>query len=193
MQQTADHQADEVVVEAPGAIDRIFEVFGAAGRHMALLVGCVATGGSLFMSEVLGWPPCVLCWYQRIAMYPLVLVLLVGILRRDNRVALYVVPQAAIGACISLYHYLLIKTDWLPPPACADGIPCNVDFIDLYGFINIPFMALTAFLLIIFTMLASSLAGEPETPPASNRVAAIAAFAIIALVFGGYIALAQVM
>lgn len=190
---TLDEHINESVSEAPGLVDRLFGLFGVAGQHMALLVAATAMSGSLFMSEVLGWPPCVMCWYQRIAMYPLVLTILVGILRRDSRLHLYVVPQAAIGACISLYHYLLIKTNWLPPPACADGIPCNVDFIDIFGFINVPFLALTAFLLIIFTMMASTLAGEPETPPASNRGPAIAAVGIVGGVFAAFIALAQVM
>ncbi|CAA9286492.1 MAG: Disulfide bond formation protein BdbC, competence-related [uncultured Chloroflexia bacterium] len=130
------------------------DLVAAAGRHIALLVACVAMAGSLFFSEVLRWPPCVLCWYQRILMYPLALILAIGILRRDRGLHLYVLPFSLLGACVSLYHYVLTKTDWLPPPACTSGIPCTVDYLNWFGFINIPFLALTAFL-IISVMLAT--------------------------------------
>jgi len=130
------------------------DLVAAAGRHIALLVACVAMAGSLFFSEVLRWPPCVLCWYQRILMYPLALILAIGILRRDRGLHLYVLPFSLLGACVSLYHYVLTKTDWLPPPACTSGIPCTVDYLNWFGFINIPFLALIAFL-IISVMLAT--------------------------------------
>jgi hypothetical protein len=64
-----------------------------------------------------------------------------------------VLPFSIAGIGVSLYHYLLIKTDWLPPPACAVGIPCTVDYLNWFGFINIPFLALTAFLIITAMML----------------------------------------
>ncbi len=129
------------------------DIVEAAARHVALLVASVAMASSLFFSEVLGWPPCVLCWYQRILMYPLTLVLAIGILRADRRLHLYVLPFSLLGACVSLYHYLLTKADWLPPPPCTTGIPCTVDYLNWFGFINIPFLALTAFLIITVMML----------------------------------------
>lgn len=133
-------------------LDSLSDSLLASSRHIALLAAWVATCGSLFFSEVLGWVPCLLCWYQRILMYPLALVLAVGILRRDRGLPAYVLPLSLAGMGVSLYHYLLIKTDWLPPPACAVGVPCTVDYIDWFGFINIPFMALTAFLVISIMM-----------------------------------------
>lgn len=133
--------------------DSILDLFHATSRHIALLAAWIAMCGSLFFSEVMNWPPCLLCWYQRILMYPLTLVLAIGIFRNDRKVHLYVLPFSIIGAGVSLYHYLLIKTTWFPPPPCTNGVPCNVDYIDWLGFINIPFMALTAFLIITCMMV----------------------------------------
>lgn len=169
--------------------DRVTAFLGRYGRHLALLQACVAMSGSLFMSEALGWPPCVLCWYQRILMYPLTLLILVGILRRDRGLHLYVLPLSLSGACVSLYHYLLVKTDWLPSPPCRDGIPCTVDYLDIFGFINVPFMALTAFLVISFMVGAAAIGGatESEESPSPRDGQAIAAYAIIAVVMAAFI------
>ncbi|MGQ9549054.1 MAG: disulfide bond formation protein B [Roseiflexus sp.] len=169
--------------------DRMVAFFGRYGRHLALLQATVATCGSLFMSEALGWPPCVLCWYQRILMYPLVALILVGILRRDQGLHLYVLPLSLSGACVSLYHYLLVKTDWLPPPPCIDGIPCTVDYLDILGFINVPFMALTAFLIISFLMGATAVSRQADTDesPSLRDGQALAAYTIIALIAAAFI------
>jgi disulfide bond formation protein DsbB len=142
--------------EAYGAtswVDQLIDWLGATSRHIALLAAWIATCGSLFFSEVLGWQPCVLCWYQRILMYPLAILLAIGIVRRDRGLHKYVLPFSITGIGVSLYHYLLIKTDWLPPPPCAVGVPCTVDYLDWLGFINIPFLALAAFLIITCMML----------------------------------------
>ncbi len=133
--------------------DSVLDLFHATSRHVALLAAWIAMCGSLFFSEVMNWPPCLLCWYQRILMYPLTLILAIGIFRRDRKLHLYVLPFSIIGAGVALYHYLLIKTTWFPPPPCTDGVPCTVDYIDWLGFINIPFMALTAFLIITCMMV----------------------------------------
>jgi len=134
-------------------VDDLVDWLGASSRHLALLAAWTATCGSLFFSEVLGWQPCVLCWYQRILMYPLAIRLAIGIIRRDRGLHLYVLPFSIAGIGVSLYHYLLIKTDWLPTPACTVGIPCTVEYLNWFGFINIPFLALTAFLIITGMML----------------------------------------
>jgi disulfide bond formation protein DsbB len=134
-------------------VDNLVDWLGASSRHLALVAAWIATCGSLFFSEVLGWRPCVLCWYQRILMYPLAILLAIGIIRRDRGLHIYVLPFSIAGIGVSLYHYLLIKTDWLPPPACAVGIPCTVDYLNWFGFINIPFLALAAFLIITAMML----------------------------------------
>ncbi len=136
-------------------------VLGEAGPFVALLAASVATGGSLFFSEVWGWPPCSLCWYQRILMYPLVLVLAVGILRRDYALYTYALPLSVPGMLLALYHYLLIKTDLFPPPPCRDGIPCDVDYLNLFGFINIPFLSLVAFAIISIAVVLQTLLPAP--------------------------------
>lgn len=174
--------ADEPDLDAGGE-DQLTAFLGRFGRHLALLQATVAMSGSLFMSEALGWIPCSLCWYQRILMYPISLLIFVGILRRDRGVHLYVLPLSLFGACVSFYHYLLVKTDWLPPPPCRDGIPCTVDYLDILGFINIPFMALTAFLVISFMMGASALSNSAgEEQPSLRDGQAIGAYAIVAAV-----------
>src|SRR5436190_1728861 len=150
----ADPTADEAEAHsATNWVDDLIDLLGATSRHIALFAAWVATCGSLFFSEVLGWQPCVLCWYQRILMYPLAILLAIGILRRDRGLHVYVLPFSIAGIGVSLYHYLLIKTDWLPPPACAVGVPCTVDYLNWFGFINIPFLALAAFLIITCMML----------------------------------------
>ncbi|MBC8160710.1 MAG: disulfide bond formation protein B [Roseiflexaceae bacterium] len=125
-----------------------------AAPYLALSAAWVATCGSLFMSEVLGWTPCLLCWYQRILMYPLSLIITIGLLRRDRALPVYVLPLSLFGAGIAIYHYLLQKTTWLPPPACSTTVPCTADYINLLGFITVPFLALTAFLVISLAMVA---------------------------------------
>lgn len=131
----------------------LMERFSYLSPYIALLVAWVATCGSLFFSEVLLWMPCALCWYQRILMYPLAIIIAVGILRRDNRMYWYVLPFTALGGAIALYHYLLVKTTWFEPPKCTTGIPCTIEYLNWFGFINIPLMALTAFILISAMML----------------------------------------
>ncbi|WP_284640986.1 disulfide oxidoreductase [Paenibacillus silviterrae] len=124
------------------------------GLHLSWLVATVATVGSLYFSEVLGYLPCKLCWYQRILMYPLVIILGIAAVRKDHKVFLYVLPLSVWGAGISLYHYLMQKTPWFKTGAAACGlVPCDVDYIDWFGFVTIPFLALVAFILITVLQL----------------------------------------
>ncbi|MEK8126396.1 disulfide oxidoreductase [Paenibacillus filicis] len=119
------------------------------GLHLSWVVALVATLGSLYFSEILHYAPCKLCWYQRILMYPLVLLLGIAAVRKDRRIYLYVLPLSVWGAGISLYHYLMQKTEWFKDGAKACGlVPCDVDYIDWFGFVTIPFLALVAFVLI---------------------------------------------
>ncbi len=114
--------------------------------YLAWIIALVATVGSLFFSEVMDLPPCVLCWYQRIAMYPLVVVIGVGILTNDARMRNYALPVCLIGLAISIYHNLLyygILPESIAP--CVEGISCTSRQIEWLGFITIPLMALTAF------------------------------------------------
>jgi disulfide bond formation protein DsbB len=122
--------------------------------YLAFAMALVATLSSLFLSEVRHLPPCVLCWYQRTCMYPLVIILGVGILRGDRRLYQYVLPLAGIGWVIALYHSLLqweIIPGSLAP--CEAGVSCTTVQINWLGFITIPFMSLTAFTVIIMFMI----------------------------------------
>ncbi len=132
-----------------------------APLFVALLAAWVAMLGSLYFSEVAGFVPCKLCWIQRILMYPLTAILLVAVLRRDDGVPAYVLPFSLIGIGVSTYHYLLQKTDIFPESTvCAGGVPCSIAYINWLGFITIPFLALTAFVIISISM-AFFLANRP--------------------------------
>lgn len=126
------------------------------GIYLAWLVSLVATGGSLYLSEVLLYEPCKLCWFQRIFMYPQVILLGMAAYRNDRSIIRYVLPLSIVGGSISIYHYAEQKipalANLLP---CKVGIPCNFDYINWFGFITIPFMALTAFILITICLLAA--------------------------------------
>lgn len=122
--------------------------------YLAWLTALIATAGSLFFSEVMNLPPCVLCWYQRIAMYPLVVVIGAGILMNDNRLKNYALPLSFVGLVISVYHNLLyygIIPESITP--CTQGISCTTVQLEWFGFITIPLMALTAFVIVSACLL----------------------------------------
>lgn len=122
--------------------------------YAAWLVSLVATFGSLYFSEIRGFIPCELCWYQRIVMYPLALILGIATFQNDRSVKKYVLPMAIIGWCISLFHYLQQKVPGFAEiKPCASGVPCSAEYINWFGFITIPFLAFVAFTLIALLML----------------------------------------
>lgn len=114
---------------------------------LAWAVTLIATAGSLYLSEGLGLEPCVLCWYQRIAMYPLVIVLGVAVLRRDDAIWLTAVPLCAIGAVVSTYHVGVQYVPGIEITSCSASAPCSARYLAAYGFVTIPVMAGAAFLL----------------------------------------------
>jgi disulfide bond formation protein DsbB len=116
----------------------------------------IATIGSLYFSEVAGFVPCRLCWFQRIAMYPLAPILLVAAVRRDRLVGWYVIPLAVTGAGVAGYHSLIEWRPSLEGGACsAFGPSCADIWFREFGFVTLAFMALVGFLsIIVFTMLA---------------------------------------
>lgn len=119
------------------------------GLHLSWAIALVATLGSLYFSEIKGFLPCNLCWYQRILMYPQVFLLGIASVRKQTSIYLYVLPLTLLGACISLYHYLMEKTELFPSNSFSCGIvPCDLEYINWFGFVTIPFLALTAFVLI---------------------------------------------
>ena len=122
------------------------------GAYLALAPALTALLGSLYFSEIAGFVPCTLCWYQRILMYPLSLIILVGILKQDISLADYVLPFSIIGMGLSSYHYLIQLGVFEHPAVCSVGIPCNLRYINYLGFVTIPLMALTAFTMITVIM-----------------------------------------
>jgi disulfide bond formation protein DsbB len=145
---------------------------GRAALPLAWLVATVTTAGSLYYSKVVGYTPCELCWYQRIAVYPLVVVLGIAAVRRDRAVRPYVVAVCAIGAVIAAYH------SWIqafPPDTgtsfCTDDAPCTARHVWELGFVSLPFMAPCAFLSIISLMVASAWAPAPADDPHPTEAA----------------------
>lgn len=123
------------------------------GAYMAWAIALASMFGSLYFSEIAGLAPCILCWYQRIAMYPLVIIIGIGILQRDQRVSRYVLPFSIIGAAIALYHNFLVwgvVSEKLAP--CVAGVSCVTQKFVALNFITIPLLSLTAFVLITALM-----------------------------------------
>ncbi|MGD9624225.1 MAG: disulfide oxidoreductase [Arcobacter sp.] len=121
---------------------------------LAFLVSLVATLGSLFFSEIMHFIPCSLCWYQRIFMYPLVLLFLVNLLYPDDKIFKYSFPLVIIGLLISIYHNLLIYKvipENLSP--CVSGIPCSVDYLNWFGFITIPLLSFFSYTIILILLI----------------------------------------
>jgi disulfide bond formation protein DsbB len=138
--------------------------------YAAWVVALVATVGSLFFSEVMLLPPCVLCWYQRIAMYPLVVILGVGIILGDRRVKFYALPVALAGLVVAGYHNLLyygILPESIAP--CTQGISCTSVQLEWLGFITIPLMSLTAFVLITLSLLFYKSVGKEKLSTDEHR------------------------
>jgi disulfide bond formation protein DsbB len=125
--------------------------------YLAWLQALLATGGSLYFSEVMRFIPCALCWYQRILMYPLVLIILVGILLRGHRVREYVLPMSLLGLAISFYHnllqYQLIAEAANTPCTLGGGASCTTLWINWFGFVTIPLLSLIAFTVITLCMI----------------------------------------
>ena len=121
--------------------------------YIAWIQAIVAMAGSLYFSNVLGWTPCVLCWYIRIAMYPLVLLLAVAILRKSKDIEYYILPQIIIGLGISAYDYLLqlgVISEKLAP--CTNGVSCATRYHTWFGFVTIPLLSFIAFIIIIICL-----------------------------------------
>ena len=124
-----------------------------------IILGCfiissIATLGSLFFSEIMEFVPCTMCWYQRIFMYPLVLIFLINLLYPDEKVFKYSIPLILTGFLFSLYHNFLM---WgiIPESAvpCKQGVPCSTEYYEYLGFINIPFLSLFAYFLILVLLV----------------------------------------
>jgi len=127
----------------------------------AWLIATVSTLGALFLGEVMGYTPCVLCWYQRIAMFPLVLVLAAGLFPFDPRVVRYALPLALAGLGLALFH-LALTAGWIPESLkpCQQGVPCSNIPVVWFGFVTIPLLSVLAFSSIVGLLLTTHLKGS---------------------------------
>lgn len=123
--------------------------------QIVLLISVIATSGSLYFSEYLGFTPCKLCWYQRIFMYPQVVLILIAYIKKTNDVFKYILALSIIGLLIAGYHYFL-QTFPNPYAPCGDvgySVSCTVDFFKYFGYITIPWMSFSAFVIIFSVSL----------------------------------------
>lgn len=154
---------------AAGAYEGIARGVAPNAIAMAWFVALVATTGSLYFSEVAGYEPCTLCWYQRIAMYPIVVILAIAAARRERAGAVYAAGLALVGAVIAGYHVLL---EWFPAldsGVCSATTPCTLIWFRVFGFISLPTLALVAFLFIL-TLLSVRASREDEPEPDPRRI-----------------------
>ena len=133
---------------------------------LAFLVAAIATGGSLFFSEIAHFVPCELCWFQRICMYPLSILTLLAALAGDERIARYLLPLPLVGAGVSVYHLLVENGVVKQTSACLISAPggCATKWINEFGYVTIPTLALTAFALLFALFVLAS-----AEPPGGYR------------------------
>jgi disulfide bond formation protein DsbB len=131
---------------------------------LVFLVSSIATGGSLFFSEIANFIPCELCWFQRICMYPLSIVTLLGALANERRIARYLLPLPVVGAGVSVYHLLVENGVVEQAQACLISAPggCATKWINEFGYVTIPVLALTGFALCLAFLLLA--AARPPAP-----------------------------
>jgi hypothetical protein len=131
---------------------------------VATAIALVTTLGSLYYSEIAGYPPCTLCWYQRIAIYPQVVILGVAALRRDREVWRTAIPLAVIGVVVSVWHIVIERYPSLAGP-CDPSNPCTIKWVEEFGFLTVPTMALVAGI----SFIALTLVARSEPDPIHDR------------------------
>jgi disulfide bond formation protein DsbB len=133
---------------------KILSFISRNGILLAFIVALVSMSGSLTYSDILGYEPCKLCWFQRICMYPEVLLLGVALYRREKSIIPYALLLAVFGEIIALYHYI-VQLGLVPAPCTVSGysVSCAKKFVLTYGYITIPLMAFTAFVMIIYFLM----------------------------------------
>lgn len=142
---------------------RSVDAIGPSALWLAWAVALVATVGSLYFSEIAHFVPCKLCWYQRICMYPLVVVLGVAAWRQRTEIARATLPLVAIGAAISTYHYLLERfPSWEGAASCDPSAPCTIVWVWRFHYLSIPAMALSGFALIAVLIFTAT---DPDLTP----------------------------
>lgn len=137
---------------------RVVTFVAPAAPWAAVAVASAMVAGSLYLSEVAGFIPCELCWYQRICAYPLVVVGVVGLVRRDRGAWTYAVPLAVVGLVIAGYHHLIQAFPNLSEGTCAPTAPCTDRHVWLWGFMSVPAMAAAGFAAVLAAALFASTA-----------------------------------
>jgi disulfide bond formation protein DsbB len=132
--------------------DQAIEMVSPAALWLGSLIATVSMVGSLYYSEVAEFAPCDLCWYQRITMYPLAIILAIAAYRKDAGIRLYTYPLTVVGAVLAAYQYALQLAPSLDTGFCGVDTSCSERYIWQFGFISFPFMSLVGFAM-IFTLL----------------------------------------
>jgi disulfide bond formation protein DsbB len=147
--------AAELTIAACVVSRRVRSLLAPQARQLAFVVALVSTVGSLWLSYGAHFTPCRLCWYQRIAMYPLSVILGIAAYRRDRDVRVYAIPLALIGGAISIWHILIEHFPSLESStSCDPANPCSLIWVKRFGYLTIPTMALSGFALIVTLLLA---------------------------------------
>ncbi len=123
--------------------------------YLILAQVVIAIVGSLYFSDVKGFEPCVLCWYQRIFMYSLLPIITIALLKKEKKIYHYTLPMALLGITVSIYHNLLYTGIIKNEGFCSTGISCTSKFIEYFGFVTIPFLAFVGFTVIIILSIIS--------------------------------------
>lgn len=147
--------------------DRAVQALAGSAVPLAFYIAGTATFGSLYLSEVAGLEPCRLCWFQRVAMYPLMAIFAVAWLRKDRSGWVYGMPMAVVGAGLALWH---LTIQWFPSlegTTCEIGVPCSSPYFEVFGFMSIPYMALSGFLgiIVLMAVMRTNAASVAETTP----------------------------
>lgn len=148
-----------------GSGHRPVDELARSGLPLAFAVAVTATLGSLYYSEIAHFVPCRFCWYQRIAMYPLAFLLGIATVLRDRAIWRYALPLALVGAATSAYHYQLQLFPEQGSGSCSPEAPCTARYVWEWGFVSIPFLALSGFLAVAALMLLTRAAYRSGTGP----------------------------
>jgi disulfide bond formation protein DsbB len=157
-----------VVTLRPGGRSWLQDRLHGNGRQPiagAWVVALVAMMGSLYFSDIVGFTPCLLCWYQRILMYPLVFVLGVALWLREPGVWRTTLVLPLLGALIALYHVALQYRPSLELVGCEASAPCSGRYMAVFGFVSIPVLAASAFFIIVVLMITAAVAEKAQEPP----------------------------
>jgi disulfide bond formation protein DsbB len=159
------------LVGLPGPLSAVRTAIWGYELWLAFLVCAIATGGSLFFSEIANFVPCELCWFQRICMYPLSITTLLMALANDHRAARYLLPLPVVGAGISVYHLLVENGVVEQARSCLLSAPggCATKWINEFGYVTIPTLALTSFAL-AFALLLFAVFDPRDRPGAGSTL-----------------------